>query len=266
MAALYANESSMNGQQAAQLRAEAAHEGQLDVIPASKGRRLPFQPKLQVRKVERDGQEFYHLHGTATVYERPYEMLDIFGTYREVVSRGAGSISLSKKPDVAFLANHEGLSLARTTNETLELREEDDGLDYDAYLNPKRYDVSDLVTAVEDKTIDESSFAFLIDDGQWNEDFTEFRIKVYDINRGDVSAVNYGANPWTSVAARQQGFFAELDRAPAYLARAAFQRLQHRTDLGLPPTKPAEQTGGRELAKQGRAIALVTAALLAEDE
>jgi hypothetical protein len=256
MAALYANEPSMNAQHAAQLRAQAAKSGQLEAIPAAKGRRLPFKPQLEVRKVERDGQEFYHLHGTATVYEKRYQMYDVFGDYKEIVSSRAGAVSLSKNPDVKFLANHEGLSLARTTNGTLELSEDDHGLDYDAYLNPKRYDVSDLVNAVGDKTIDESSFAFMIDDGKWNDDFSEYRINMYDIDRGDVSAVNHGASPWTSVAARQQIVLAELDCAPPWLARVAYARLQHRPDVISPMEMPAEQTGSRELVPQGRSVAM----------
>lgn len=247
-AALYASEENMASlSQAGEERAKAHGDQRLEAVPASRGRRLPFQPKLEVRKVERDGQEFYHLHGTATVYEKSYQMYDIFGEYREIVSRAAGKVSLGKSPDVAFLANHEGLSLARTTNGTLELAEHDGGLDYDAYLNPKRYDVHNLVTAVEDRTIDESSFAFMIDEGTWNDDFTEFRIVQYDINRGDVSAVNYGASPWTSVAARQQEFLADIDRVPAGLARAALQRLQHRPDVTV-PASPPEQSGTRGLS------------------
>lgn len=265
-AALYASEENMNSlSQAGAERAQAASGRRLEAVPASRGRRLPFQPQLVVRKVERDGQEFHHLHGTATVYEKHYDMYDIFGPYREIVSRAAGNISLGKNPDVAFLANHEGLSLARTVNNTLELREHDDGLDYDAYLNPKRHDVHNLVTAVEDRTIDESSFAFMIDDGRWNDDFTEFRIVQYDINRGDVSAVNYGASPWTSVAARQQEFLADIDRVPAGLARAALQRLQHRPDVTTPADPPAEQTSEEATTGRSMSVNLVRARLALMD-
>jgi HK97 family phage prohead protease len=246
---------------AAQQRAAAAKDGHLDPFPNNiKGRRLPFQPALEIRKIERDGQEFYHLQGTATVYEQPYKMYDIFGEYTEIVARRAGAASLAKNPDVKFLANHEGLSLARTTNGTLELREDDTALHYDAYLNPKRFDVRDLVVAVQDRTIDESSYAFWIDDGRWNDDFTQYRIDAYDIDRGDVSAVNTGANPWTNVAARQQFFLADIDQAPAGLARAAFQRLQHRPDITapIPAERSAEQTEPQPTpTPQGRSVTLV---------
>ena len=47
--------------------------------------------------------------------------------------------------------------------------------------------------------IDEMSFMFRITAGHWSPDYTEFRINAVDINRGDVSAVNFGANPTTSV-------------------------------------------------------------------
>ena len=34
------------------------------------------------------------------------------------------------------------------------------------------------------------SFAFILDEGRWSEDFTTFTITQVDLDRGDVSAVN----------------------------------------------------------------------------
>jgi len=81
--------------------------------------------------------------------------------------------------------------------------------------------------------VTEMSFAFLLADGagRWNEDFSEFRIGEADIDRGDVSAVNYGANPYTDVSARSREVLADLDHLPAGAARAAVARLQARADV-----------------------------------
>lgn len=205
-------------------------EARQGTVPNTVGRQMGFPSRFEVRMVDWQGEQRYHIHGEASTYEQPYEMFDSFGPYNEVVSAGAGAVSLASEPDVAFLVNHRGVTMARTTNASLVLSE-NEGLTYDAYVNPKRQDVRDLATAIQDGLITESSFAFMIDDGEWNEDFTEYRINSYDINRGDVSAVNYGANPFTSVAARSREIMADLEQLPDGAARAALQRLQARTGI-----------------------------------
>lgn len=226
--------------------------------PAGAGRLHAFPAQsLRASVVERDGQEKVALQGYATIFERTYDMWDMFGPYQEGVSRGALDASLAAKPDVAFLVNHKGVTMARTTAGTLELASDATGLAVVAYLNPKRQDVQDLVHAIEDKDVDQMSFAFRIDEGggRWNEDFSEFWISKADIHRGDVSAVNYGANPYTSIAARAGGVLADLEHLPLGAARAAQERLSAR--LGTQTETRTEPAG--------RSIAMVRA-LLAADE
>jgi hypothetical protein len=273
MAALYANEESMNNaKDAANQRAQALRNGAGDAQarraaprmraaaadPSDAARMQPFPGQFRAKLVERDGKELHQLDGIASVTERRYEMWDFFGTYWEIVDGEAFDETLAANPDVAFLVNHRGVTMARTTNGTLELDVDGLGLHARAFVNPKRTDVRDLVVAIEDKDITEMSFAFLIEEGEWNEDYTEFRIKKVNLDRGDVSAVNYGANPYTSVAARAREVLADLDRLPAGAARAALHRLQHRSDL-IPstraPAKPADQTGGQDAAAPERAAA-----------
>jgi HK97 family phage prohead protease len=232
-----------------------------------------FPARMRAELVEHNGQRRYHLEGHASVVEQPYEMWDSFGPYMEIIERGAFDRTLAAGPDVAFLVNHRGLTMARTVERegresTLRLEMDDVGLKVDAWLNPKRQDVTDLVTAVEDKDVTEMSFAFMLADGagRWNEDFSEFRISEADIDRGDVSAVNYGANPYTDVSARSREVLADLDHLPAGAARAAVARLQARADvagtkivdvaaeLGT-PAEPAPPT------RQGRSIAHMQALL-----
>ena len=197
--------------------------------------REPIFPAGQLRASSqtKDGDEWFHVEGQATVFNRPYEMWDEFGPYNEVVMSGAADTTLAADPDVAFLVNHRGVTMARTTSGRLQLRADDEALNMEAWLNPKRSDVALLMTAIEDKDITEMSFAFMIEQGWWSDDFLEFRIEEFDINRGDVSAVNYGANPYTSIAARSQEIMSELDRLPAGAAREALRRLRSRGVTGV---------------------------------
>lgn len=227
-------------------------------IPAG-GARLRAFPAAQLRAqtVKREGVEKIQLDGYATVFARTYDMWDMFGPYQEGVSRGALDKTLAAGPDVAFLVNHKGVTMARSTSGTLELGADSTGLAVVAYLNPKRQDVKDLVHAIEDRDVTEMSFAFRIPEGggRWSDDFSEYWITEADLDRGDVSAVNYGANPYTSIAARSGSVLADIDHLPLGAARAAQERLASR--LGTAPlTEPAPT---------GRSIALVRA-LLAADE
>lgn len=173
-----------------------------------------FPGEFRSETVIWNGSERRMVTGYASTVERKYRMFDAFGEYDEVIDRRAFDRTLAAKPDVAFLLNHRGVTMARTTNGSLELSVDDKGLSSRAYLNPKRQDVQDLLVAIEDKDITEMSFAFMIEEGEWNEDYTEFRIRSVNLNRGDVSAVNYGANPYTSIKARQAEIIREFREIP----------------------------------------------------
>jgi HK97 family phage prohead protease len=139
--------------------------------------------------------------GYASTTEQPYEMHDMFGPYTEVVTRGAFKETLSRSPLVEFTVNHGaggGIPMAHTRNGTLTIVEDETGLRYEAVVDPTRADVADMLKALDRGDLAESSFKFRIDKGIWSPDYTEFRIDQADLERGDVSAVNFGANPNTS--------------------------------------------------------------------
>ena len=138
--------------------------------------------------------------GYASVTEAPYSMADRFGKYEETVAQGAFQRTLSANPDVNFLVNHEGVSMARTRAGTLRLAEDSTGLHVEARLDPRRPDVQILRSAIENKELDEMSFSFQIDPGgdKWSDDGSKRRIKSVNMDRGaDVSCVNFGASPHT---------------------------------------------------------------------
>lgn len=206
------------------------------------------------KKVDYNGQQMWNLGGVASVYELRYEMWDMFGPYDELVRKGAGDKTLAADPDVVFLTNHRGLLMARTvaaagklptlTLDTVEVEEYGTlGLGMETWLNPKRTDVADLMHAIGEGILTEMSFAFMITQGWWSDDWLTFEIVEYDINRGDVSAVNYGANPYTSIAARQSELVQTMRDMPASAARAALATLMNRDDVDLDTLFRAYQLG-----------------------
>ena len=211
-----------------QLRSKAGRDLRLqERVPIGQARSAAF-PARQMRASleEYKGSDKYHLAGQATVFNKLYEMWDFFGPYEEYVGTGAADETLAADPDVAFLVNHRGLTMARTASDTMKLAATKEALEVDAWVNPKRTDVKDLVLAIDDGDITEMSFAFRIDEGWWSDDFMTFKIAKFDIHRGDVSAVNYGANPFTSIAARQQEILREIEYLPKGAQREVLRRLE----------------------------------------
>jgi hypothetical protein len=87
--------------------------------------------------------------------------------------------------------------------------------------------------------VTEQSFMFQINDGEWNDDFTQFRINEVDMDRGDVGPVTYGANPYTLIASRAGEFLSAIPDMPVLAAREAMSRLSARADLVSTPAKRA---------------------------
>ena len=174
---------------------------------------------VQVRE-SGDGGGTLEFRGHASVYEQGYEMWDMFGPYTEIVTEGAGTDSLARAGlDVPLVLGHDQLRrLARTTTGTLFLTEDATGLSVTApALDPADHDVAYIAPKLKAGLIDEMSFAFRIESGQWSPDYTEYRINRYDIHRGDVAIVGYGANPYTGASLRQPAAAPTSSRARALL-------------------------------------------------
>jgi HK97 family phage prohead protease len=198
------------------------------VAGLSRARRVPTATELRAQKEQApSGKLMFHTTGYFTRYGRGYEMWDDYGKYVEMTMRGSGAATLAAAPDVCFLVNHLGVAMARTKTGTLKLSEDDTGGWHEAWLNPDRPDVVTLAEAIKDGDVDEMSFAFMIPEGQgiWSDDFTTFQIRQWDIERGDVSAVNHGANPYTDVAGQAAEVLRELDHLPRAARAEAAARL-----------------------------------------
>lgn len=135
------------------------------------------------------------LEGYAAVFNSETEIAD----FREQVAPGAFSNALDQ--DVRFLLNHDGVPFARTSNGSLQLTEDDHGLHYRAELIDTQSG-RDLYAMVKRGDLNESSFAFTINDEDWKDDLRTIRSvgKLFD-----VSVTTYGAYPQTSAEARAKG-------------------------------------------------------------
>ena len=113
------------------------------------------------------------------------------GGFVEYIAPGAFDGRL--EDDVRFLINHDGLPLARTTNNTLRLSVDENGLKYEADM-PDTTLANDLMTLLKNGTISQSSFAFTVEDDSWrNEDGKNIRT-INKVSRlYDVSSVTYPA-------------------------------------------------------------------------
>lgn len=197
------------------------------------------------------------LSGYASVFERGYEMLGgpERGGWVEVVDRHAFDETLKRKPDVHLLINHEGMPLARTKSGTLSLATDSTGLLVDADLDRSDPDVQRLEVKMSRGDMDEMSFAFRTIRHEFNDDESERRLLELNLDKGDVSVVNFGASPHTSAGLRAYdalALLASADLDPESLDMAEV-RSAHEA-LGRLIQQPA--TSGLSVAQARRLIQL----------
>lgn len=139
------------------------------------------------------------LTGYASVFNKPY---DVYGGpplgWTEEVDPKAFDVTLGARADTHLLINHGGMPLARTKSGTLKLSTDSTGLHVEAGLDPSDPDVQRLVPKMTRRDMDEMSFGFRVKQDEWNEDYTQRRLLEVSLHKGDVSVVNFGANPATS--------------------------------------------------------------------
>jgi HK97 family phage prohead protease len=153
----------------------------------------------EVRK-STDGHEFI-VRGYASVFDSVYPVGGgpEAGGFNEQVDRDAFTRTLKANPDVHFLINHEGRSLARTKSGTLKLAVDRVGLNSEARIDRRTRDGQDLEISLERGDLDEMSFAFRTIRHDWSDDGELRTLLEVNLDKGDVSVVNNGANPKTRV-------------------------------------------------------------------
>ena len=200
------------------------------------------------------------LTGYASMFGRGYEMYGgpERGGWTEIVDRAAFDETLKRKPDLHLLINHEGMPLARTKSGTLRLSTDSTGLKVDADLDRSDPDVQRLEVKMGRGDMDEMSFAFRTIRHEWNDEETERRLLELNLDKGDVSVVNFGASPHTSAGIRSainaiaEGDMAELRLLDPLDVRAAHEILGQ---LIEPPVQPSE-TQGMSVAHARRLLQL----------
>jgi len=172
-------------------------------------------------EVRAEGDGKIVVEGYAAVFDQP---TDIGGVFSEVVARGAFKSALKRGDDVEFLINHGGLPLARSTAGNLTMKEDDHGLHIRAELDPSDPDVQRIVPKMRGKMLDQMSFAFAATGQRWDTpaDGPDVRT-ITDVVLFDVSIVNRGATPTTTIALRSRDEAkaqAEEERKAAEAAKA----------------------------------------------
>lgn len=167
---------------------------------------------------------------TLTGYASTFEQYEMYGGptaggWIEQLDRKAFDKTLRESPDLHLLINHAGMPLARTASGTLQLSTDDHGLKVVAKLDRSDPDVQRLEPKMRRGDMDEMSFAFRVRSQEWRTapgfkgaDSLRSILDV-DLHKGDVSVVNFGANPTTSASVRSQATAID-GRSQLTLARA----------------------------------------------
>lgn len=177
---------------------------------------------------------------TLTGYASTFEPYEIYGGPKEFgwieqLARTAFDKTLREKPDLHLLVNHQGMPLARTKSGTLQLSVDNVGLKVTAQLDRDDPDVQRLETKMKRGDMDEMSFAFRVKAQKWSaaagfsDPNTHRLITEVSLHKGDVSVVNFGANPTTMAELtgrrrKENGVKRTLTRAEALAIAQADER------------------------------------------
>lgn len=156
--------------------------------------------------------------GYAAVFDSETVMYEYDGIqYKEVIDRNA--FNGAQMQDVVLNFNHSGKPVARTKNNTLEVRTDDVGLFISADLSGTD-EGRKLYEEIKGGYIDKMSFAFTVNADEYNRDTHTRRItgikRVYD-----VAAVDIPAYDATTIQARS--FFEAEAEKERVEARAALE-------------------------------------------
>lgn len=164
--------------------------------------------KLEIR--EEANREEYIIAGYFAVFNQETELCP--GVF-ESIDRGAFKNSING--DIRALINHDtSLVLARTTSNTLTLKEDAKGLYGEIKINPYDTDALNIYERVKRGDVSQCSFGFTInqEEADYREDgSTHFILK--DLNLYEVSICTFPAYEGTEVEARQKQIEAHNKRS-----------------------------------------------------
>lgn len=164
--------------------------------------------KLEIR--EEADQKEYIIAGYFAVFNQETELYP--GVYESIDSR---AFKNSINGDIRALINHDtSLVLARTTSNTLTLKEDAKGLYGEIKINPNDTDALNIYERVKRGDVSQCSFGFLInqEEADYRDDgSTHFILK--DLNLYEVSVCTFPAYEGTEVEARQKQIEAHNKRS-----------------------------------------------------
>ena len=141
------------------------------------------------------------IEGYAAVFDQWSEDL---GFFREKIRQGAFAKTI-KEADIRALFNHDpNYVLGRNRAATLELSEDDHGLEM-RITPPDTSYANDLRESIDRGDIDQASFGFGTVRDLWDHDAEPPERELIELRLYDVSVVTYPAYPQTSVSARTLG-------------------------------------------------------------
>ncbi|MCT0477900.1 HK97 family phage prohead protease [Lactococcus cremoris] len=130
------------------------------------------------------------IEGYAAVFN---SKTSIGGWFDEVIEPGAFSRSLSDNGDIRALFNHNWDNvLGRTKSQTLELREDEKGLNFKVEL-PDTSVARDLTISMERGDINQCSFGFFITDEEWNYNVEPALRTIKEVELFEISIVSIPA-------------------------------------------------------------------------
>jgi HK97 family phage prohead protease len=151
------------------------------------------------------------LEGYAAVFNQEYVLYEDTGMrWVETIKPGAFARVLRERQDVRCLLNHDANQvLARTTNNTLQMSEDSQGLSYKASLDSRTSVAHDVRCFVDRRDVTGCSFSFQVSKQVWREEetpdgkMTTYTREIEEIGSlYDVGPVTYPAYEGTSVGAR----------------------------------------------------------------
>ena len=171
--------------------------------------------------------------GRSRIVQRavPFGELSIdLGGFREVIVAGAFDV---EGRDIRSLWQHDATRvLGRTTNGTLALRVEEDGI-YAESIPPDTTWARDALISIERGDVTSSSFGFYVDEDEWLATGQEVIRRVLRGTLVEVSPVTWAAYPLTSSSVQQRAADLRARAAGADDNRARAEELMRaREDLG----------------------------------
>lgn len=212
---------------------------------------------LKVEERSSTDGEGYDLVGHAAVFD---SLSHDLGGFKEKIARGAFRKALKHQDDVRLLVNHEGLPLARTKNNTLQLQEDPKGLLVRAQLADTSL-ANDVKTLIKRGDIDQMSFAFSVKDNDCVDTEYANNQNVRTVREVsalyDVSIVTYPAYEATQVIARNtHGNTVQVKVPKRFLST---DTAADRAEVDDTPDDGRWVNGLEQAAKASRAIRLAQA-------